>query len=208
MVDIDWKFWAILVVNIAGLGFMAWQVSIMKKQIAALPSTRSTRRVAAERQLTKRMYVPVVLMALLVLLSWLPYVFQKSQPDVFPTILAQWGGDTSRCDAIVETASFADAAAKYRVFDVCHVKDSSVDELEDTKIAISAPFNITGGPVNITVIFTPGSPITNVAKPGSFMGHTIVLLPKDDDGSAIRKLSDVSKHGGIIIAVGAKRPKF
>jgi hypothetical protein len=192
LTDIDWKFWSILVLNATGVGFMAWQIRIMKNQIVDLPSPRSARRVAAERALTRRMYVPVMLMALLVILSWLPYVFQKPQPDVFPPVLSQWGGTAESCSAVIDTASFVGAAQKYRVFDVCHIMDPSVDEM-DSKVAVSAPFTITGGQVTIVTHYDPASDIGKemgkAAKSSNLMvGHSVVLLPKDDDGTDIRKL--------------------
>jgi hypothetical protein len=191
---------------------MAWQIHIMRSQIVDLPSPRSTRRVAAERALTKRMYLSVALMGLLVLISWLPYVFQKGQPDVFPSVLSQWGGTSEGCAAVIDTSSFAEAATKYRLFDVCHVMDPSVDEL-DSKVAVSAPFTISGGQVTIVTRFDPTSDIAKELAKGAkssnlMLGHSVVLLPKDDDGTNIRKLGDVKKHGGIVVMTGAKRPKF
>lgn len=210
MSDIDWKFWSIFVLNAIGVIFMAWQIRIMKNQIVELPSPRSTRRVAAERALTRRMYVPVILMVLLVILSWLPYVFQKGQPDVFPQVMAQWGGGLDGCFATIDTSSFVEAAKKYRVFDACHLVDPAVDEFA-SKVAISAPFTITGKLVSIMVKYDRNSLIFKNLKPDTvtaYIGHSIVLLPKDDDGADITTIGDIAKHGGIIVIAGGKGPKF
>jgi hypothetical protein len=69
----DWKFAATLAVNVIGIGFMYWQVQIMKQQISALPSSRSAQRIERERKFVKRLYIPVVLMIVLILASWIPY---------------------------------------------------------------------------------------------------------------------------------------
>src|SRR5438046_8573542 len=86
----DYKFWSTLIINVAGLGFMYWQVRIMKQQLASMPSTRSAKRLSVEKQLTRRLYFPVFAMAGLVLLSWLPYVI-SNKAEIAPSPLQTWG---------------------------------------------------------------------------------------------------------------------
>jgi len=200
----DYKFAVTLVVNVVGLGFMAWQVRLMKRQMENLPSSRSARKVELEKRIVRKLYVPVVLMAGLVLLSWLPFVVGSSQPSTLPVFLASWGGALDGCAATVDTSGFVKASEKYRMFLVCHIMDPSVDELEDDKIAISKPFHITGGMVSILISYTPSTPIKSVVKVGAPTGVSILLLPKDQDGSAIRKLADVARDGGQILLPGKK----
>jgi hypothetical protein len=74
--------------------------------------------------------------------------------------------------------------------------------MEDDKIAISKPFQITGGIVPIVIAYGPSDPIKSVVRLGSQTAFTVILLPKDRDGSTIRRLSDVSKEGGQILLQG------
>jgi hypothetical protein len=204
--DWDWKFWSTFAATVIGLGIMGWQVRIMKQQITALPSARNANRAKLERQITKRLYTPVFIMAGLVLMSWLPYVLMGGPgADRIPLLIVAWSGAENGCNAAVDTSGIAKASEKYRLFLVCHITNPAVDQLEDESIAISKPFNITGGLVQILILYPPGSEITKVAKLGTQTTHTLVLLPKDKDGSTIRKLSDVSREGGQIILPGGKK---
>lgn len=199
----DYKFWLTFTTNVLGVGFMAWQIRLMKNQIASLPSPRSTKRAAMERSLTRRLYLPVLLMASLVLVSWLPYVFAR-QPSVLPSLITGWSGFDTGCVAQVNTAPLVDHKNKYRVFLACRIFDSSVDEMEDEKIAISRPFNIAGDLINIAIPYDPNSKIVSIAKPGTNTNHFVFILPIDKDGSQIKKLSDVPREGGQILLPGVK----
>jgi uncharacterized membrane protein len=201
---VDWKFWSTFVINVIGLGFMGWQVMIMKQQIGGLPSTRSVRRVSAERQITKRMYLPVFAMAVLIIISWLPYMLRPVH-DVLPNMLVAWGATPLGCSAAIDTSGIVSAKDDYHLFDICAVSDSTVDPMENTKIAVSTGFLITGQIVQVTTNYDPNSPIAKSALPGSLITHQIVLLPKDQDGTNIRKLSDVLANGGKILVPGAKK---
>jgi hypothetical protein len=106
------------------------------------------------------------------------------------------------CNALIDTSSFAKLADKDRLFISCRVLDPTVDELEDDKIAVSRPFQITGGPVSIVIPYGPSDPIRSVAKLGTQTGVIVFLLPKDRDGTSVRKLADVSKEGGQILIQG------
>lgn len=90
------------------------------------------------------------------------------------------------------------------MFLVCRAADPTVDQMEDDKIAISKPFQITGGVITITVIYDPSSRIKQLVVPGAQTWANVILLPKDEDGSRIRKLADVEKVGGQIVLEGGK----
>jgi hypothetical protein len=90
----DWKFWTPLAVNIVGVGFMWWQVRIMKQQIATLPSQRSTERIERERNLSRRLYFPVILMVILIVVSWIPYLLNKLIPPEAVLYILEHGTDT------------------------------------------------------------------------------------------------------------------
>jgi hypothetical protein len=200
----DYKFVVTLLVNIVGLGIMAWQLRLMKLQSTTLPSARSTRRIELERKLSRKLYTPVLVMAMLVLVSWLPFIIAATRPPVLPNFLAAWGGTTTGCNAQVDTSGFVAVRDKYRLFVVCHIMDATVDELEDRRIAVSKPFNITGGTVSILILYKAADPIMDAIKPGVLTGFTVALLPKAEDGSAVKQLSDVEKLGGQILTPGGK----
>jgi hypothetical protein len=140
----------------------------------------------------------------LILLSWLPLVIGVNRSSTLSHFLVAWGGSVDGCTATINTSGFAQLAARERMFLICRVSDASVDLLEDEKIAISRPFQITGGVVTVNINYDPNSGIKRMAAPGSQTWVHIVLLPKDEDGSRIRKLADVEKVGGQILLEGGK----
>jgi len=199
---VDYKFWLPLAATLIGAGFQAYQVRLMKNKIDEIPSPRSPRRVAAERALLRKLYIPVFVMVALVLLTWLPFVIQAARPSRLPVFVSGWGGAMDGCGATIDTSGFAKKAGKDRVFVACRIFDPTVDELEDDKIAVSKPFKITGGLVSIVIPYGPSDRIRSVAKLGSQTLITVFLLPKDRDETAIRRLSDVDKSGGQILIQG------
>jgi hypothetical protein len=200
----DYKFIVTLVLNVAGLGFMAWQIRIMKRQMENLPSERSARKIALERKLSRKLYLPVFLMAGLILLSWLPFVVRAYQPSPLPAFVVGWSGATDGCNAAIDTSGFVKAAEKYRMFLVCYISDPSIDQMDDEKISMNKPFLITGRIVPILLTYGPSAPIREVAKLGSQTNIIVVLLPKDQDGSRIKRLSDINREGGQILVPGGK----
>jgi hypothetical protein len=202
----DWKFWATFAVNVVGVVFAIRGVHIMKQQIPVLPSPRSTTRMALERKLLKRLYTPIFIMGALVILSWLPYIFAGNQNLVLPSMLVGWGGTDKGCSSLIDTSGLVEVKDKYRLFAVCTIPDPTIDNLEDKNFAISKPFYISGGSVSIVISYDPSSAIAAAAKPGTATNHSIVLLPKDQDGTRITKLSDVFRDGGKILIPGAKKP--
>jgi hypothetical protein len=200
----DYKFIITVAVNLTGLGFMAWQIRIMKRQMENLPSGRSAKRVALEKRLSKKLYTPVFLMFGLILLSWLPFVISAYQTPPLPVFLIGWGGAMDGCDAAVDTSGFVKLAEKYKMFLICHVIDPSIDPMEDDKIAVSKPFLITGGIVPILIAYGPSDPIRTVAKVGTQTAVSVAILPKDQDGSRIKRLADVNAEGGQILVPGGK----
>src|ERR1700731_1834593 len=117
----DYKFMLTLVVNVLGLGFMGWQVRLMKRQMENLPSGRSIKRVALEKRLSKKLYTPVFLMAGLILLSWLPFIVRAYQPSPLPYFTVGWGGAMDGCNAAIDTSGFSKAAEKNRMLLVCRI---------------------------------------------------------------------------------------
>ena len=138
----------------------------------------------------------------LILVCWLPFIIEATKPSHLPVFLAGWGGTMDGCNAAIDTSSFVKVADKYRLFLVCRILDPTVDEMEDDKIAVSKPFQITGGIVSILIAYGPTDPIRSVAKLGTQTGISVFLLPKDRDGTNIKRLTDVSKEGGQLLLQG------
>jgi len=200
----DYKYILTLIINVVGLGIMGYQVTIMKQQLGNSPSPRSPRRIEFEKKLSRRLYTPVFIMGGLVLLSWLPFVVNAGKTSILPYFMVGWSGFDKGCNAVIDTSGFVKLQDKYRLFLICHIADPRVDEMEDTRIAVSTPRRITGGIVQIFIEYKPSDPITPLAKPGSETMDTVVVLPKDRDSSEIKRLSDVANLGGQILLQGGK----
>lgn len=200
----DYKFWATFAINVLAVGLMYWQIRMMKTQIPVLPAPRNAKRLEMEEALHRRLYIPVFVMAGLVLLSWLPFIIAAATPSPLPVFLAGWGGTPDACNALVDTSSFSKMASQDRLFVACRVVDPSVDELEDEKIVVSKPFQITGSMVSILIVYPPDAPIRTVAHIGSQIAVSVFLLPKDRDGANIKRFSDISREGGQILIQGGK----
>lgn len=203
MCRMDYKFTITLTINVVGLLFMGWQVRLTKQQMERLPANRG-KQVAFERRLSKKLYKPVFLMAGLVLVSWLPFVLRAYQPTPLPQFVVGWGGALDGCNASIDTSGFVKLADKYKLFLVCMILDPTFDQMDDERIAISKPFPITGGIVPIVIPYGPSAPIRQVARLGTQTGMNVLLLPKDQDGSRIKRLSDVAREGGQILIPGGK----
>jgi len=200
----DYKFILTLIVNVLGLGIMGYQVRLMKKQLVNSPSPRSPRRIEFEKRLSRRLYTPVFIMGGLVLLSWLPFVVDAGKPSVIPHFLVGWSGFDKGCSAAIDTSGFTKLQDKYRLLLICRIADPRVDEMEDTRLAISTPRRITGGILQIFVEYKPSDPIAPLAQPGTQTNITVVVLPKERDGSEIKRLTDVPNLGGQILLQGGK----
>jgi len=105
---------------------------------------------------------------------------------------------------MVDTSKLIGFKGKFHVFLACQIIDPTIDTLEDTRIVLSSPFNIDGGGVQIVVPYPQESSIRTVAKLGTATKLTVVLLPKDQDVSKIKRLSDVPKEGGILVIPGTR----
>ena len=87
-------------------------------------------------------------------------IYTRNQQQMIPRMI-QWGAvpdesghSIAGCAVITDTSLVVSLADKYYVLLVCGVTDPSIDQLEDTRIAVSKPFNILGGPQQIVNKFT------------------------------------------------------
>jgi hypothetical protein len=122
-----------------------------------------------------------------------------------PNVIVGWTGAVDGCSALIDTSKLIGFKGKYHLFLSCQIFDPTVDALENPNIALSSPFNIDGGGIQIIVPYAPESAIKGLAKPGTTATKfTVVLLPKDQDVSKIKRLSDVPKEGGILVIPGTR----
>lgn len=124
-------------------------------------------------------------------------------PEPLSIIFGSYSGDGQNCTASIDTSKLIDFSNSYHLILLCGITDPTVDPEEDTKISVSAPFNINGGGMNIA---TPLGAINGaLKKPGEGqvtryqMWHVAALIPKDVDPSNIKRVSDVEKLKGKVI---------
>jgi hypothetical protein len=125
-----------------------------------------------------------------------------------PNIVQNYAGDPNNqtCIATVDTSHLIGLQDDYRLILLCGMQDPEHDAWEDTRIAVSSPFHINGGPIMIT---TPlGRIMEGFANlpplpPGQSrmfsMWHTIAAIPQDADPTTIKRASDVKRLGGRML---------
>jgi hypothetical protein len=176
---------------------IAWQVKIMKSSANAtlLPNRRLQR------------YWPIIAMALLAVVAWVPYVFHLGQPDIVNAV-EQWSGTTENCAVVVDGSALMKYRAKYYLYSSCGIENASVDRMQDGLIALSNPFSIGKERIAINVKFTPEMADiykkAQAATPAPMkpqipnLWARPFLLPTVDI-SRIRRLADVREFGGKLI---------
>jgi hypothetical protein len=194
---VDWKFWSTLFINVVGVGFMAWQVRLMKQQIAAIPSSRSAKRIAMEKQLIKRLYVPVVIMAGLVILSWLPYVIAgASRPTAL--VIESWSTRAGNHPAAIMRVN-ASQYLKYRSEDyllaVIKLDDPTMDDSTDRRIAKSGKFYISESAFDVAIPIPQDMAMRNANQ----LNFYVLLLPNQISPEDIQSLHDAEIRGGKMI---------
>jgi hypothetical protein len=140
--------------------------------------------------------------AMLAVVAALAFMFgtlvAAHQASSVTDLLKGWGITPSGCGGVVDTARLAGFTKKYKFALACGMDDATIDRLEDARIAISSPFNIGGGDVTVEADF-PQS-VLQLLKPGETrIWHALLIVPKTEDISRIKRLSDVVKDGGKVI---------
>ena len=129
------------------------------------------------------------------------------------------GGSNETCGETIDGSQLMKWSDKYNVALICAIIDSTVDILEDERVTVSDAFAIHPGDIEIEVPYSKPmlafqeSILSDVRKtlPKSSLKGTpfavpimvwseTVLLPKSSRGNDIRKLSDVARHGGVVIS--------
>jgi len=103
----------IVITTIIMLGLMGWQVWIMKQQTPQAPSSTSS------LQGKKFKYWPIIAMAILVLINWAPYLYQKMTTT--PTF---WEPDQRKLEPIImQSFSNQEIILDGKHFDECTFKN-------------------------------------------------------------------------------------
>jgi hypothetical protein len=199
----DWKFWLPLGVNIVGVYFAYRQLQL-------------TQPVSSQEGNPLVMYWPMLLMVLLCVGVWVPYLLFPNQPVNKTQTTIGFGPD--RCAAEIDTTFFMKYREDYKIALVCGVHNPAKDRYEDRSISISRPFTIVEGRIQIDVPYTAemmkasqeyvadyaksfhpsrsGAP--NLPLLGSFWNEWI-LIPKSVSVEDIKKLSDIDAYKGKIV---------
>jgi hypothetical protein len=141
----------------------------------------------------------VVSLALSVAGFWT--IYHRNEQQMAPRTI-EWGVLTNTathkaagCEVQVDTSAIASLADKYYVVLVCGVTDAAVDPLQDTRIAVSAPFTISGGIQGIADMFQ-NQELLQIAQQHANIWQKVILVPQGLDVTEIKRLSDVPKLGG------------
>ena len=187
-----------LCIGIAQILIMGWQTVIMRVAPPTSIAGASVPRSSYQR------YVPIVAMALLAAIGWVPYIFHIGQPNISNHVTF-WGVNPDRCFQVVDGSSVLDYSAKYNVALACGFNTATVDRMQDGVIAISNSFTIHKEQVSMEVKYTPAmidtikAMIASVpAQPPTIWTQSF-LLPKTVDISRIKRLADIHEFGGKLI---------
>ena len=118
-----------------------------------------------------------------------------------PNILTAWGSSFQDCGGQVDTTKLVGFKNKYHLVMVCGVSNPRVDPYEDTQIAITTPFTITGQLTTMDTGIGKMSEILDAVPVGTGVSvwHSIALLPMSVEASEIKRVSDFEKRGGIVV---------
>jgi hypothetical protein len=117
-----------------------------------------------------------------------------------PAILTQWTTIPGGCGGVADSTKLVGWTNKYKIVLVCGVAYDSIDPLDNEDISISRPFTITGAPISMAVV---GGKMQEAIKrlpvgANALMWHTVALVPLDEDMSEIKRLSDITRHRGLL----------
>ncbi|MGO9455265.1 MAG: hypothetical protein ACLQDV_30085 [Candidatus Binataceae bacterium] len=120
-----------------------------------------------------------------------------------------------QCLAVITGSPLVKYREDYDVAIMCGIQDTTIDRLENRKVAISKPFSIQDGSMQITVPYSKAMidsihdhlslQATGVPEGQPLVGqyslwYQVVLLPKTDcEVSDIHRLSDIPRCGGRLL---------
>ena len=188
-------------IGLAQIAIMYWQVKIMQATTAAnIPSTE----IAGTRKLS---YWPVVSMGILAAVSWIPFLLHWGESKPVQVIQA-WGNDATGCYVVLDGVALQKFSSKYYAAMACGLANPTVDQLQDTNIAMSSGFTIGKSSIAIEANLTQHMIDTvkalaslNPPQTTSIWRQSF-LIPRSVDLSRIKRMSDVRDFGGKLISPG------
>ncbi|MBI4485584.1 MAG: hypothetical protein HY655_06190 [Acidobacteria bacterium] len=142
----------------------------------------------------------------------------QSGPVVQGPVLIGYGTDPPNCGAEINGAALMDFREKYEVGIVCGLEDPRFDRFEDLRVTASHGYTITPTTIRILAPYSQRMKAASDAaieevrktippdKPNTLVQlrlrvwHEVTLLPKGFDVASIRRLSDVSRYGGMVLS--------
>ena len=188
-----------LCIGLAQIGLMAWQLRVAMSSGA--PSVVGETATPARKPFG---YWPVIAMGLLAATAWIPYILHTGEAERVMAISA-WGGMQDGCYVVMDGSKLQHYSDKYNLFLTCGISDPTVDQNQDTVIALSTGFTVGNGPIPIAAKY-PSALVDRIKslsppdKPQPFnLWHNVFLFPKKSDISRIKKLADVREFGGKVV---------
>lgn len=133
------------------------------------------------------------------------------------SLVKAWGNNGPLCTALIDTVPLWKVRDKYRYAVACGIVDGTVDRHEDSRISVSALFNIRNGPVMINFPHRPAMaealqkdhderlkafkppPKGSAAVTNANIWYEVLLLPPSINTADIHRLTDVARYGGRVI---------
>ena len=110
----DWKFWLPLGVNIICMFLAFRQVQLMKPQIQA-----------ANRPKTLSSFWPMLIMVILVIAVWVPYLAGiGSTPPKPSALILAWGAQDNSCNVAVDGSRLMKFKDQFGVAFTCHLANT------------------------------------------------------------------------------------
>lgn len=198
----DWVIWLPIAISAIGVGLSYWQVRIMKQQIASLPHQKN-KRVEQEKQLLRRLYTPVIIMAILVVLAWVPYFL--TTPSAPPDPVSAWGMDAQFVPSrpvmqmLVNQDGLAKYRAKYRMVAVAFHYYGDGDVKDTTGLQKSGLFDIGTGQQKILI--RPGDEYTQALLKGDHgTFYALLLVPNGITLAQFSTLREAQRLGALDIS--------
>jgi hypothetical protein len=190
-----------LCIGVAQTVILLWTlVVIIKSQAGTVVSEEATTTVAKKRF----GYWPVIAMAILAAAAWIPYMLHIGEPERVMAITA-WGGMQDGCYVVVDGSKLQHYSDKYNVFLSCGISNPTVDQNQDTLIAMSSQFTVGKDAIPVAAKYPQAlldhikSLATSTPPQPYNVWHIVFLFPKKGDVSRVKRMADVREFGGKLV---------
>jgi hypothetical protein len=141
-----------------------------------------------------RRYWPLVLMLVLVLVSWVPFLIGVCPPDY----IIGWGraADPTRVWIVADGHKLLGKRPNELVL-IARTGDNTVDTKRDTEIVRSGTFEILDRNIRIEAPVSSPEHFSKTLKFGT--EFYLLVVPQDFPLESVHSLADAEKHGGKIV---------